>query len=301
VASGGPRRRGEVGAIDAAPLSIALIAGALAVVNPCGFPLLPAFLSFYLGASEERLPAAPTRVLQGLLVGALVAAGFLGLFAIVGLPVSYGVGAVARAVPWAGLATGGLLALVGLLTLAGRAVRLPLSVRVRGGRERGVGAIVLFGIGYGAASIGCTLPLFLTLVGASLSDGGRVTTFVAYGAGMTVLLMALAVLVAIAREGAARVIRSLLPHMSRISGLLLVASGGYLIYYWARFRFGDTATVANDPVVSFGVRFSGRVRNFADGHGFIILAAAAAIVVLAGVGALRQRRRQATARTLVRG
>jgi len=25
-------------------------------VNPCGFPLLPAFLSFYLGADEERGP-----------------------------------------------------------------------------------------------------------------------------------------------------------------------------------------------------------------------------------------------------
>jgi cytochrome c-type biogenesis protein len=271
------------------------------VVNPCGFPLLPAFLSFYLGAKEERLPAAPTRVLQGLLVGALVAAGFLGLFAIVGLPVSYGVGAVARAVPWAGLATGGLLALVGLLTLAGRTLRPPLSVRVRVGRERGVGAMVLFGAGYGAASLGCTLPLFLTLVGASLSDGGRVTTFAAYGTGMTVVLMALAVLVALAREGAARVVRSLLPHMSRISGLLLVASGGYLVYYWARFRFGDTATVADDPIVSFGVRFSGQVRGFADGHGFVIVAVAAAIVVLAAVTAVGQRRRHATPRAFSRG
>jgi cytochrome c-type biogenesis protein len=74
-------------------------------VNPCGFPLLPAFLSFYIGADEQRLPAAPSRVLQGLLVGALVAVGFLGFFALVGLPVSYGIGATARAVPWAGLAT----------------------------------------------------------------------------------------------------------------------------------------------------------------------------------------------------
>jgi hypothetical protein len=41
-------------------------------------------------------------VLQGLLVGALVTVGFLRFFALVGLPVSYGVGAIARAVPWAG-------------------------------------------------------------------------------------------------------------------------------------------------------------------------------------------------------
>ena len=45
------------------------MSGGLSVVNPCGFPLLPAFLSFYFGAEEEQLPPAPTRVAQGLVVG----------------------------------------------------------------------------------------------------------------------------------------------------------------------------------------------------------------------------------------
>jgi cytochrome c-type biogenesis protein len=94
---------------------------------------------------------------------------------------------------------------------------------------------------------------------------------------MSVVLMALYVLVALAREGAVRAVRSLLPHMNRIAGLLLLASGGYLFYYWARLRFGDTATVADDPIVSFGVRFSGQARNFADGHGSLILVVAGAI------------------------
>src|SRR5262249_30325948 len=143
--------------ISSVPISIALVAGGLAVVNPCGFPLLPAFLSYYLGAEERRLPRAPTRVLQGLSVGGLVAVGFLGVFAIVGLPVSYGVGAIARAVPWAGLATGAVLALAGLLTLLGTHLRLPTYFRVQPRRERRVGAMLLFGVGYGAASLGCTL------------------------------------------------------------------------------------------------------------------------------------------------
>src|SRR5919198_2994500 len=96
------------------PITIALASGALTVINPCGFPLLPAFLSLYLGMDEERLPRAPTRVAQGLLVGALVAAGFLAVFAGLALPVSYGVSAIARAVPWAGLVTGAVLAAAGL-------------------------------------------------------------------------------------------------------------------------------------------------------------------------------------------
>jgi cytochrome c-type biogenesis protein len=286
--------------ISSVPISIALVAGGLAVVNPCGFPLLPAFLSYYLGAEDQRLPPAPTRVVQGLLVGALVALGFLGFFALVGLPVSYGVGAIARAVPWAGLATGAALALAGLLTLLGRQLRLPTHLRLQPRRERRLGAMLLFGVGYGAASLGCTLPLFLTLVGASLSGGGKLTTFLAYGAGMAVVLMALSVLVALAREGAARAVRPLLPHMTQIAGLLLLASGGYLFYYWARLRFGDTATVADDPIVSFGVRFSGQARNFADGNGSLILVGAAVIVALAVVASLWQRRRRAVSTRLVR-
>nr|MBA2599469.1 hypothetical protein [Actinomycetota bacterium] len=73
------------------PLALALVAGALASVNPCGFPLLPAFLSFYVGAEEESFARAPARAAQGLLVGLFVSAGFLSVFALVGIPIAYGV------------------------------------------------------------------------------------------------------------------------------------------------------------------------------------------------------------------
>src|SRR5262245_11052414 len=275
--------------MNTVPVSVALVAGGLAVVNPCGFPLLPAFLSFYLGADEDQLPSAPTRVLQGLLVGGLVTVGFLGLFAAVGLPISLGVSALSDAVPWAGIATGVLLVLVGLFALADVRVPVPVNLRVRVVRERRAGAMLLFGVGYGAASLGCTLPLFLTLVGVSVG-GANVTAFVAYGAGMAVVLMAISVLVALVRDGAARAVRPLLPYLGRISGALLVAAGVYLVYYWARLEFGDTATVADDPIVSFGVRFSGRLRDLAEGRGTAVVVAAAAVVVLAAVGGLWQRR-----------
>jgi cytochrome c-type biogenesis protein len=284
--------------MNAVPVSVALAAGGLAVVNPCCFPLLPAFLSFYLGADERELPRAPTRILQGLLVGALVSIGFLGLFALVGLPVSFGVALVARAVPWAGLATGALLAVAGLAALAGRRVALPLHLHVPVKKERRFGAMLLFGVGYGAASLGCTLPLFLTLIAAS-SGPDKLTVFVAYAAGTAVVLTALAVLVALAREGVARAVRPALPYMSRIAGLLLVIAGGYLVYYWARIRFGDTATVADDPIVSFAFRFTGHIRTFADGRGSTVVAVAAGIVLVALVAALLRSRRRTTVAGLV--
>jgi cytochrome c-type biogenesis protein len=269
------------------------------VVNPCGFPLLPAFLSFYLGADEQRLPRASTRILQGLLVGALVTIGFVGLFALVSLPVSFGVALVASAVPWVGLLTGAVLAFAGLIVISGRRVAMPVHLQLPVRRERKLGAMLLFGVGYGAASLGCTLPLFLTLVGAS-AGGSKITVFLAYAVGTAVVLMAVSVVVALAREGVVRGLRSLLPHMHWIAGLLLLVSGGYLFYYWARLQWGDSATVADDPIVSFGVRFSGDVERFAHGRGPALVAAAGAIVALALLSALVRRRRQTTPPSLVR-
>jgi cytochrome c-type biogenesis protein len=271
------------------PLSIALTAGGLAVVNPCAFPLLPAFLSFYLGADEQRLPAASTRALQGLLVGALVAAGFLAVFAVVGLPLSLGLSAIANAVPWLGLATGAALACTGLLALAGVSVHLPSAIRPRPRARRSstAGAMFLFGVGYGAASLGCTLPIFLALVGASLG-AAKLTIFAAYAAGMMLVLMALAVTVAFTRQGVARFLRGLLPHIGRLGGLLLLASGGYLLYYWYRLRFGNQLTLADDPVVGFASRYSGQLESFARQHGTPVIAAAAAAVALAVILGLRQ-------------
>lgn len=282
---------------NSVPFSIALTAGGLAVVNPCAFPLVPAFLSFYLGADEQRLPAAPTRALQGLLVGALVAAGFLTVFAVVGLPLSLGLSAIADAVPWLGLATGVALAATGVLALAGIAVRLPSSLQLRLSvrRSRTAGAMFLFGIGYGAASLGCTLPIFLALIGASLG-AAKLTIFAAYAAGMTLVLMALAVTVAFTRQGIARFLRRLLPHINRLAGLLLIASGGYLFYYWYRLRFGNQLTLADDPVVGFASRYSGQLESFARQHGTPFIAIAAAAVALALVIGLRQYWR-ASART----
>src|SRR4051812_22834314 len=44
--------------MNAVPVSVALVAGGLAVINPCGFPLLPAF--FFL-LSRRRRRHAPAR------------------------------------------------------------------------------------------------------------------------------------------------------------------------------------------------------------------------------------------------
>src|SRR5919106_446532 len=117
---------------DVPPVLLALTAGGLSVVNPCGFALMPAFLSLYVGVDDDRLPAARSRVLQGLFVGAAVSGGMLAVFALVGFPIVYGAVQLTQAVPWGGLVVGLVLFFMGVILLGGRhlslALRNPISV-----------------------------------------------------------------------------------------------------------------------------------------------------------------------------
>lgn len=282
--------------MDAVALSIAFAAGGLATLNPCGFPLLGSFLSFYVGAEAASLPRAPTRIAQGLVVGALVTAGFLGVFTVVGLPITLGATAVTRAVPWAGIAVGLALLGVGIVGLSGRQIAVTVPHAPCPGHQRRATAMLVFGVAYGSASLGCTLPVFLTLVGASL--GGATTTtsvtaFVAYGAGIAVVLMALSVAAALVHDGLARALRRVLPYMPRITGGLLSGAGLYLTYYWIRVRFGPKATLATDPIVGPVTAFTARLGAQAEGQGFRLVLLAGVAVAAAALLAWWQLRHRA--------
>lgn len=252
------------------PLALALVAGALASVNPCGFPLLPAFLSFYVGAEEHDLPHAPARVGQGLLVGILVSAGFLGVFALVGVPIAYGVTQLTGAIPWAGLVVGVLMMLGAIAGLMGRNLyltpRRPLTVE----RRRRPLTMVWFGAAYAICSLGCTLPIFVALVGASLATASLVEGTVVFGAyafGMATMLMALSLGAALARDGLAHRLKRLLPHMHRIASGLLLVAGAYLTYYWARVIWTPARSLGDDPLVGAMTRFTTLVQRAAGSSG----------------------------------
>jgi cytochrome c-type biogenesis protein len=256
---------------------------------------LPAFLSFYVGAEEERLPRVPSRAVQGVLVGLVVSAGFLAVFLVVGLPISYGATAVAEAVPWIGIGIGAVLAAVGLATLLGVPLTLPLATPLRARRERRVRPMLLFGVGYGLASLACTLPVFLALVGASIGVDdvdSSLVVFAAYGLGMALVLTALAVGAAFVREGLARSLRRIVPYTERIAAVLLLLAGAYVTYYWARIRFGSAATLAEDPFVGVVTKFTAEIQASGGRAGLVLVVTAAVIVLIGVVAGVRGSRRR---------
>jgi cytochrome c-type biogenesis protein len=273
--------------MDLGPIMLALAAGGLSTVNPCGFAMLPAYLSFYVGADEGQLPSAGSRTAQGLMTGLMVTAGFLLVFGIVGIPITYGATQIVRAIPWAGITLGIILLIVGVATLAGRKISMTIANPIRPDQTRQPKTMFLFGIGYGVASLGCTLPVFLAVIGASLATrgpGSALIVLAAYGAGMGIMLILFSTGAALVRDGLVRTVRKMMPYMHRITGTMLTIAGVYLTYYWGRVKFGSAATLGDDPIVGFVATFTASIERVAGTYGQpIILAAAAAVIGILAV------------------
>ncbi len=283
------------------PLGLAFVAGGLATVNPCGFSLLPALLSFYIGTDEDR--ATSSTVFDALRVGASVAVGVMGVFLIVGVPIALGASQIVQAVPGAGFVTGTVLLVAGIATLWGRRLSLPLraphattvsaptlsapTVSAPGRR------MLAFGVAYGIASLGCTLPIFLSVIGASLATRGSAAALLvmgSYALGMLAVVMALSLAAAFAREGLASRFKTLVPRMNRIGGVLLTLAGMYLTYYWGRVLWGSPATLAQDPVVGRVQRIAASLERLAAGNGSWIVGVATVATLVALVATVMKRR-----------
>lgn len=224
--------------MNTARLALAFTAGMIATINPCGFALLPAYLTYFLGLEDGGAAAVETdtsaSVLRAVRVSVAVTLGFVLVFGVMGVLWSTVSGVVASRLPYVTMVVGlGLIAL-GIAMFAGYEpmVRLPKVELSNNGRE--LSSMFLYGISYAIASLSCTIGVFISIVSTTLDDGdalASIATFIAYALGMGATLAVLTVGVALARTGVLRTFRRLLPHMQRISAVLLVLAGIFVIYY----------------------------------------------------------------------
>lgn len=221
--------------------AFAFAAGLVATLNPCGFAMLPAYLSYFMGAEEDTPVSGSATVARGLTTGAVVSAGFLVVFGVAGTLVTVGFRSVIDYVPWVALVIGIALAALGAAMLfLGFELNVTLPHLERGGTSRRYRSMFLFGISYAVASLSCALPVFLAVVGVAQATPtflAGLVTFIVYGLGMSMLLVVLTLALALTKT-LVHHMRSVLPYISRASGAVLLISGVYITFYWAA-NIGD--------------------------------------------------------------
>jgi cytochrome c biogenesis protein CcdA len=210
----------------------------VAAVNPCGFALLPGYLGYYLG--DHRSVHGWRLARRAVTVSATVTASFALLFGLAGILTALAASALTASLPWAGAAVGaGLIALAGFLA-AGRDITLPLAPRAAqqlkpATRVRGLAGYAAYGLAYGIASLGCTLPVFLAVVGTSLQQHGladAIGQFLLFAAGMGIIITVLTLGTAWSGDGLTSKARTLGRHVGWVSAVILWLAGAYVVYYW---------------------------------------------------------------------
>jgi len=265
-----------------------LLLGMLAAVNPCGFVLLPAYLVSYLSVDDSSRPAV--RVRRSLVVGSSVSAGFLAVFIVVGAVSRLFTGWLATNAKYAALVIGLGLMVVGVRMLGGWRPKLwvpSLSGSARGASTRNM---VLFGVVYAVASIGCTIGLLTTAILGSFSRDGALSGVISvglYGLGMGLFVVALTTSLAFAKNALVRGGRGVMKVMDRVSSVLVLLTGVYLTWYWyvaitQREEAGSLVTVV-------GRWQTNLAETITDAGSPRLLAVFVVIVAIGIVAALRRR------------
>ncbi|WP_090761547.1 cytochrome c biogenesis CcdA family protein [Nonomuraea maritima] len=266
-----------------APLALALTAGMVAAFNPCGFAMLPAYLTLLINDQG----AGPLR--RALVLSAAMTAGFVTVFGLFGSVVTVLAVSVGGQLPWATLVIGAILVGLGLWLLSGRELLLRLPGLATGRPTTSPLSLYGYGVSYASASLSCTVGPFLAVVSAGLSGGGMaggMAAFATYALGMGSVIAALSLAVAVARAAVVARLRRLLPYVSRTSGALLTLAGLYVLYYgWYELRVFAGAD-ADDPIVGAATAVQAAVAGWVArlGPGWI-----GVVLVLMGLAALALR------------
>jgi cytochrome c-type biogenesis protein len=166
-------------------LLVAVVAGMVATVNPCGFAMLPAYLTLVVTGAADRTRAQ--LLARALGSSALMTLGFVTVFGLFGIVIAPVFASVQRYLPFVTVVIGAALVVLGALLLAGREITLLVPKPRKGAPNQRLASMFGYGIAYAIASLSCTIGPFLAVAGTSLRGGDvveGVAAFVAYAAGM---------------------------------------------------------------------------------------------------------------------
>lgn len=274
-------------------LALAFVAGAVATINPCGFALLPAYLSYFLGLDDEGTAAAPggdaatgspggaNPVLRALAVSAAVTLGFVVVFGLMGVIWSSVSGWLGTRLPYFTIVVGIALVGLGVAMLRGFEPTIDLPKLQLSQRSRQLSSMFLYGVSYAIASLSCTIGVFIAVTSTTLTNSNfleGVATFVAYGLGMGTTLAVLTIAVALAKAGLVARFRSLLPRMNAISGVLLVLAGVFVSYYaWVEIQ--ELSGNGSSGLVNRVRDLQGSLQRIAEQLGAVRLLVGALVII----------------------
>lgn len=201
-------------------VAFAVGAGVATFFSPCAYPLLPGYVGFYASRSDGERVTLGGSLARGLVAGA----GVLATFAVL-VGASFWVGhATLSNVALFEPIVGAILVVFGLLVAFDRAPSLSVTLPKRRSSVLGFG---VFGAGYALAAAGCVAPLFVGVIGRSLSmpPGEGVLVLATYVGSVVLLMVSLTVVTGMGLLANAGRLAAYGGTFKRVAGALMVLAG----------------------------------------------------------------------------
>ncbi|MBT4981466.1 MAG: hypothetical protein HOM47_00270 [Euryarchaeota archaeon] len=238
--------------VDRSPgaiFSMGLLLGVLVYFSPCAFPILPGYISYYigLGQREDELIEAgklESKMPAHWILGGLAAMGQLTFFAIIGIVV-FGLGSVINlsgVLHYFALAVAILLIVLGAFMLTGGTAHLlgfvqklvdKYSTTEMDDRFTPKRNMYLWGIGYSAASIDCTAAAVIPFI-AYLAVIGGVATWTGLGGLMlsvSLLMITVTTVVGLGQQQFITILRRSTGLIKAIGAWMMMMAGIALTFY----------------------------------------------------------------------
>lgn len=267
-----------------------LLLGVVAAFNPCGFALLPAYITLIVTRSAQGTVSRREAVRRAITFGLAMTFGAVAVFSAFGL--LFGAvnlrlqGSILPYTSYVTLVIGvGVVVLGTVMAVTGELRGPALRVQLWAPRST-----IWSQIGYGAtfaiASLSCTIGLFLAVVSQSLLASNPVEAvmpFVVYAVGMGATIVIVSVLSALAGSGVAAAIRNRTMLIMRAGGVLMILAGLYVVVFALAEILPRFGIESLNSVLLTTARWQSRVTVAIDAWGTPTLVV---IVVVAGAAVL---------------
>jgi len=279
--------------------SLALLAGALAAFNPCGFVLLPAYLTSLIlsGDLGERKASVYLRAVRfslGMTVGFIAV---FGGFALVVVPIA---GSLQRFLPIITIIVGIAMLSLAIPLILGKVFFLKKLANPNIAPKENWLSQVGYGVTFALLSLSCTIGPFLAITAAAITTKSPVkifSTFTTYALGMGIIVLTLALAVAAADTRILPILKRSQGLIGRLSGVFLLVVAAYVIwygYYEIRIFSGQ---ITSDPIIEFAFGIQSKITEIVAwlGAPFLI----SLFVLLTAVGIVRKYRTRKAASSSV--
>jgi cytochrome c biogenesis protein CcdA len=214
-------------------LSFSFIQGVLAFLAPCAVALLPGYIVAFISRNSQQDLTIGVKVARGLKLAFLSIAGILTVYALAGGAIIVASHFLKMYMKWISIGMGGVLLIMGVLMVFGKSFSFSLHISEPNTKTESVEAY-FFGVAYAVGALGCLFPLFLIVATQAMAapnvlEGG--SYFLAYFTGMSGMMILTILLSIFAKNLLMKYLRKILPSMERITGLLLIVAGIYVIQY----------------------------------------------------------------------